>query len=41
MSKKVPNPNTSADFDTSLHITKFTGKPRGRKEMEQEPSDPD
>jgi hypothetical protein len=40
MSKKVPNPKTNADFDTSLHITKFTGIPRCRKERE-EPSDPD
>lgn len=24
MSEKVPNPNTNADFDTSLHITKST-----------------
>jgi len=32
MSKKVPNPNTSADFDTSLHITKFTGTINEREE---------
>ena len=31
MSKKVPKPNTNADFDTSLHITKSTEKKMHKK----------
>jgi hypothetical protein len=34
MSKKVPNPNTNADLDTSLHITKSTEK-KGTKTQQK------